>query len=181
MGIISRLPGIGPAATAIGHAATGVAEVFTPNATRRMELDEDAYARAITQHGAEFHHAPAHWFDAFVNGLNRLPRPALALGTLGLFAYAMAEPAGFGVRMTSLGTIPEPLWWLLGAIVSFYFGAREAHYHRIRRAQNPPQGAPAEAAPEPAPAPALRDMSNNPPISDRFADNAALADWAATR
>ncbi|WP_422385854.1 3TM-type holin [Paracoccus tegillarcae] len=31
-----------------------------------------------------------------------------------------------------LSLVPEPLWWLLGAIVSFYFGAREAHYFRNR-------------------------------------------------
>ena len=29
--------------------------------------------------------------------------------------------------------MPEPLWWLLGAIVSFYFGARELHYFRSQR------------------------------------------------
>ena len=71
-------------------------------------------------------------FDGFVNGLNRLPRPLLALSTLGLFAYAMAEPTGFGTRMQSLALVPEPLWWLLGAIVSFYFGARELHHQRTR-------------------------------------------------
>jgi hypothetical protein len=32
--------------------------------------------------------------------------------------------------MAGLGYIPDPLWWLLGAIVSFYFGAREMHYFR---------------------------------------------------
>ena len=26
--------------------------------------------------------------------------------------------------MTGIALVPEPLWWLLGAIVSFYFGAR---------------------------------------------------------
>ena len=30
--------------------------------------------------------------------------------------------------------MPEPLWWLLGAIVSFYFGARELHHQRSRSA-----------------------------------------------
>ena len=83
-------------------------------------------------------------FDRFVNALNRLPRPLLALGTLGLFVYAMAEPAGFSVRMQGLALVPEPLWWLLGAIVSFYFGARDDtvlyfegerhHSHRVVRA-----------------------------------------------
>ena len=58
----------------------------------------------------------------------------LALGTLGLFVYAMAEPRGFSVRMEGLNLVPEPLWWLLGAVVSFYFGARELHHQRRRSA-----------------------------------------------
>ena len=44
--------------------------------------------------------------------------------------YAMTDPAGFSTRMQGLDTVPDPLWWLLGAIVSFYFGARELHYQR---------------------------------------------------
>ena len=34
--------------------------------------------------------------------------------------------------MQGLALVPEPLWWLLGAIVSFYFGARELHHQRTR-------------------------------------------------
>ncbi|MDM7458844.1 MAG: holin family protein, partial [Paracoccus sp. (in: a-proteobacteria)] len=132
MGMISRIIGGAPAVTALGHAATGMAEIFTQNATRRMELNEDAHARAIAQHGQEFMAPREGWFDRFVNGLNRLPRPMLALGTMCLFIYAMVEPQGFGLRMQHLQLVPEPLWWLLGAIVGFYFGAREAHYLRNR-------------------------------------------------
>jgi hypothetical protein len=35
--------------------------------------------------------------------------------------------------MVGLAEVPEPLWWLLGAIVGFYFGARELHYRRVPR------------------------------------------------
>ncbi len=76
----------------------------------------------------------------------RVTRPMLALGTLGLFIYAMAEPVGFSTRMQGLGLVPEPLWWLLGAIVSFYFGARELHHQRARTALQPPRAATAPAA-----------------------------------
>lgn len=160
MGLIDRLVG-GSGVTAVGHAVAGVAEVFTQNATRKMELDEEAYARAIGQYGQEFLIAPEGVFDRFVNGLNRLPRPFLALGTMGLFTYAMIEPNGFGLRMAGLQQVPEPLWWLLGAIVGFYFGAREAHYFRYRPG-------------------AMRKISVMPsPANDNdFADNAALQDWA---
>ncbi|MFC2967172.1 holin family protein [Acidimangrovimonas pyrenivorans] len=147
MGLISRLFG-GPAATAaLGNAITGVAETFTPSATKRMELSQQAYLAAQQEAGAEFASPGAGGFDRFVNGLNRLPRPLLAFGTLGLFVDAMVDPAGFATRMTGLAAVPQPLWWLLGAIVSFYFGAREAHYFRLDRSARP--GVPASAASRP--------------------------------
>ena len=170
MGLIGRIVG-GPAATtALAAAATQVAEVFTPNATRRMELSAEAYRAALDEHGEEFRHIRPGFFDRFVNGLNRLPRPMLALGTLGLFVYAMVDPPGFADRMVGLAYVPEPLWWLLGAIVSFYFGAREAYYFRSRQARDlpaPARGPEAEAAVRPGPA-------TGAPEGD---DNAALAEW----
>ena len=117
----------------LGRTVGDVAQVFRPNATRRMELGHDAFAAAHASHSAEFAHARPGWFDCFVNGLNRLPRPMLAIGTLGLFTYAMVDPPGFTVRMRGLAEVPEPLWWLLGAVVAFYFGAREAHHLREHR------------------------------------------------
>lgn len=168
MGLISRLIG-GPSATsALGQAATGVAEVFVPNATKAMQAAEEAYLAALGEYGAEFQYARAGSFDRFVNGLNRLPRPMLALGTLGLFVYAMADPDGFSRRMIGLDHVPEPLWWLLAAIVGFYFGARETHYLRTRpkRRGGALPGLVARPEPDlrPQPAPAA---------------NPALAEWRA--
>lgn len=131
MGLIARIFG-GGGVGAVSRAVTDVAEVFTPNATRQMELGHEAFVASVTQHGVEFEHSQGYFFDRFINGLNRLPRPMLALGTLGLFIYAMADPIGFAMRMEGLAYVPDPLWWLLGAIVSFYFGARELHYQRKR-------------------------------------------------
>ncbi len=128
MGLIGRL--IGGGARELGETVGHVADGFRPNATKSMQLDHAAYRAALAQHGTEFEFGRLGWFDSFINGLNRLPRPFLAFGTLGLFAYAMVDPAGFAPRMAGLAAVPEPLWWLLGAIVSFYFGARELHYTR---------------------------------------------------
>jgi hypothetical protein len=47
----------------------------------------------------------------------------MAFGVLGLFIAAMVDPIWFADRMAGLSLVPEPFWWLLGAIVSFYFGA----------------------------------------------------------
>lgn len=133
MGLINKVLGGADATTALGQAASGLAEVFIPNATRKMQLAHDAYMAALDEHGVEFKYTSPGRFDRFVNGLNRLPRPMLALGTLGLFVYAMIDPVGFSRRMVGLNHVPEPLWWLLAAIVGFYFGAREAHYFRTRQ------------------------------------------------
>lgn len=132
MGLIGRVVGGSAAATSLANAAVSVAEVFTPNATKQMEANQAAYIAALDEHGAEFQYVRPGSFDRIVNGLNRLPRPLLALGTLSLFIYAMVDPTGFAQRMVGLDYVPEPLWWLLGGIVSFYFGAREAHYFRTR-------------------------------------------------
>jgi hypothetical protein len=132
MGLIGKLAGAPAAVTALGEAAEGLAEVFIPSATRRMELSAEAQMAALRQLGEEYQHPALSWFDRMVNGLNRLPRPLLALGTLGLFIYAMVDPTAFATRMVGLNAVPEPLWWLLGAIVAFYFGARETHYFRTR-------------------------------------------------
>ncbi len=137
MGVIGKLIGGPGAVSALGEAAKGVAEVFVPSSTRRMELSAEAQMAALRQLGEEYQHPALSWFDRMVNGLNRLPRPCLAFGTLGLFAYAMVDPEAFAKRMVGLNAVPEPLWWLLGAIVAFYFGARETYYFRTRGVVSP--------------------------------------------
>lgn len=64
-------------------------------------------------------------FGAFIDGLNRLPIPAMAFGVIGMFVAAMTDPIWFASRMQGVALVPEPLWWLLGAVVSFHFGTRK--------------------------------------------------------
>jgi hypothetical protein len=190
MGLISNILGLGRNSRNIGKAVEGVAEVFRPNATKRMQQAHDRSMASLEQFGKEFAVVRSGRFDRIVDGLNRLPRPALALGTIGLFAFAMWRPDAFALRMQGLNLVPEPLWWLLGAIVSFYFGAREMHHFRVRDARPSPllasnltapgarfSGASAEgtgtAAPQPVAA-AGRGPAGDPARPDA---NAALEDW----
>ena len=135
------------------------AQVFRPNAENTAIRDADAKSESLQQFAAEFIHARQGVFDRLVDALNRLPRPMLALGTIWLFTMAMVDPVAFGAGMTGLALVPEPLWWLMGAIVSFYFGARhqakEQDFQRILAA-----AALARPKPDADPAnpnPALRD------------------------
>ncbi|MCE8554518.1 holin family protein [Ruegeria pomeroyi] len=106
------------------NAVRETVEVFRENAEAGAARATQVQMGALDQFAAEFTVPRRGAFDRFMDGLNRLPRPALALGTLGLFIAAMADPIWFGERMQGLALVPEPLWWLLGVIVSFYFGAR---------------------------------------------------------
>lgn len=100
------------------------AEVFRENAEAGAVRAADARASSLAQFAAEFAQPRRGLFDRVIDGLNRLPRPALALGTIWLFVSAMRSPEQFADGMAGLALVPEPLWWLMGAIVSFYFGAR---------------------------------------------------------
>lgn len=173
MGLIRAIFGNPGTVQAVAGGVAQVAEVFTPSATRRMELSAEAQTAALAQLGAEYQLAPQGWFDRFVNGLNRLPRPLLAFGTIGLFAYAMVDPLSFAQRMVGLNAVPEPLWWLLGAVVAFYFGARETHYFRNRAVAVPPEltaATPVQGEDTSTPSAPASDVNDNP----------ALADWRAT-
>jgi len=143
------------------------AEVFRENAEAGAARDLHRQAAALQQFAAEFQPRRG-LFDAVIDGLNRLPRPLLALGTIGLMVSAMVNPAWFGERMLGLALVPEALWWLMGAVVSFYFGAR----HQLKGQQF--QREIAESLARPAAArPARAETADDP--------NPALDDWRFTR
>ena len=100
------------------------AEVFRENAEKAGARNAAVQQAALSSFAAEFARSRSSRFDRLIDGINRLPRPALAFGTLDLFVTAMVDPVWFAARMQGIALVPEPLWWLMGAIVSFYFGAR---------------------------------------------------------
>ncbi|ABG32726.1 carboxylesterase [Roseobacter denitrificans] len=106
-------------------------EVFRANAEEGAARAQELRLQALNQHGREFESANDSAFNRLMDGVNRIPRPALALGTLGLFLAAMVDPIWFAARMQGIALVPEPLWWLLGVVVSFYFGAR----HQVKSQQ----------------------------------------------
>jgi hypothetical protein len=78
--------------------------------------------------------------------------------------------------MVGLALVPEPLWWLLGAIVSFYFGARhQAKGQEFQRALVDHMARSARPAPTHQPEPEA-------PTKDPDPDgNAALEEWMRLR
>lgn len=106
-------------------------EVFRENAEAAGQRSHEYDKEALAQFAGEFANARTGRFDSFVDAVNRLPRPLMALSVLFLLAAAMVDPVWFAARMQGLMLVPEPLWWLMGVIVSFYFGAR----HQLKTQQ----------------------------------------------
>lgn len=161
------------------------AEVFRENSEAAGAREAQIRAAAMAQFGQEFRQQRG-WFDQLIDGLNRLPRPALAYGTLGLFVAAMVDPVWFASRMQGIELVPEPLWWLMGAVVSFYFGARhQAHTQAFQRSvadslSRLPQVTAAQEKIKPraprAPQPVVETTAPTRFVSG---PNPALSDWFA--
>jgi hypothetical protein len=110
------------------------AQVFRENAEGAAVRQASIQTQSMQQFASEFTVQRQGGFDRFMDALNRLPRPLLAFGTIGLFVVAMSDPVWFSTRMQGISLVPDPLWWLMGAIVSFYFGARhQAHSQDFQR------------------------------------------------
>jgi len=143
------------------------AEVFRESAEQGAVRAASARSDSLAQFAAEFVHPRRGVFDRIVDGLNRLPRPALALGTIWLFVMAMRNPERFAEGMAGLALVPEPLWWLMGAIVSFYFGERHQvksqEFQRVMASNLTPRGAVHDAA---------QAASTNDALQDWRAQNA---------
>lgn len=186
MGLIERVVSLVFGGGAVGLRDT--VEVFRENAERSAQREHAAQAAALGQFAAEFEHPRKSFFDQLIDALNRVPRPAMALGTLGLFVAAMVDPIWFASRMEGIALVPEPLWWLLGAIVSFYFGARhqlkgqEFQRSLVQSAAAARSLAARRETAEDSPPDTnghatSPDTSDPQPIIVERSDNAALDDW----
>lgn len=111
------------AVTGIGNAVGNVAKVFVGSKAERDQQLHDDSMSARAQYAAEFI-KPTNWFDSLINGLNRLPRPVMALGVMGLMVWCPLDPAGFSVAMLAYEVVPLWLAGVFTTIVGFYFTFR---------------------------------------------------------
>ncbi|WP_209504021.1 MULTISPECIES: holin family protein [unclassified Ruegeria] len=168
------------------------AELYRENTEASAVRAHEVQTQAMLQFGSEFQAPQKGLFDRVMDGVNRLPRPALALGTLGLFVAAMVDPIWFAARMQGIALVPEPLWWLLGVVVSFYFGAR--HQSKMQDFQRDIRSTMTQLPTVISNIEALRTMqSDSPGIADpgpdaalnsdviRPEENRALHDWRKLR
>ena len=163
------------------------AEVFRENAEAGAQRAQDVQIVAMQGHAAEFRDVDRGRFDRIMDAVNRLPRPMMALGCLALFVSAMVDPVWFAARMSGIALVPEPLWWLLGVVVSFYFGARhqtKGQEFQRSMAQNLAKVPQVVEAIESLEALRVEPAATGDPqvqFGLDAGDNPALADWRKTR
>jgi len=74
------------------------------------------------------------YWDSLIDGINRLPRPVMTFGIVGLFWYCLHSPAEFSASMAGLALMPSGGWALMATVVAFWFGGK---YLRDFRAPKP--------------------------------------------
>ncbi len=129
------------ALSTIGAALGGaveVAKVVFGDKSKRDEYRHLEQASLNEAYGKEFSYQASNrnWFDAFMDGLNRLPRPVITFGVLWLFVIAVRDPAYFADVMRAMQLVPEMLWWLVLTIIAFFFGGRMIDKVRLPKVQS---------------------------------------------
>lgn len=130
------MPGIG---TAIGAAidilpkVKDVAEVFVGN---RADVERAQHAENTSIFGAyasEWSYSAANRtrFDAFMDGVNRIPRPLMGFMFPSMIIWCIISPESFERSMRALGVMPEMGWYLILTVVGFYFGSRTLELQRM--------------------------------------------------
>lgn len=131
MGWLSWIPGI-------FKSTKEVAEVFVENKEARGQrqheqqmADAELNVAVLKQFAEEFHQRQNRsWWDSFVDGLNRLPRPLITFAVLSFFVLAPLFPEQFLSIAKAYELMPQGYWTLLSIIIAFYFGGRMQLKHQ---------------------------------------------------
>jgi hypothetical protein len=103
----------------------GLAQTFFGSRSARDQQSFELNASNQNEYAAEFQFRENRTaWDSFVDGLNRLPRPLMALGVIALFIWCPIDTVGFSDAMLAMQLIPDPMWIVLGTVVAFFFGDR---------------------------------------------------------
>jgi hypothetical protein len=122
-------------AEGIGNAVSNVVGTIWRNKHGKDIAIDDQQMAVFAHLAAEF--APRlrkTWWDSFVDGLNRLPRPVITFSIIGIFVWAFYDPFGFAQYMQAMEVVPDELWLMWLAIVAFWFGGRLVG-HDLRKPQ----------------------------------------------
>ena len=156
-------------------------EVFRPNAEASASRAFDLDSATLAQLSSEFHQRQNRtWFDALVDGLNRLPRPLMVITVFGLLIWTAIDPIRMAEVFTAWAIIPVGLWTIIGVIVSFFFGGRaQIKSHDFQREFAATLGNAPQVMANLRAMQTLRDDGARDDLASPTTRNSALQDWRA--
>lgn len=125
------------AVSGIGNAVSSVARVFVGDKSQRDQMRGAENMATYGQFAAEFQVQNRTWFDSLIDGINRIPRPAIVFLVIAYFVTAYIDPIEFQKVNVALDSVPDDMWLVLSAIVGFYFVAREFQKSRDKKMAMP--------------------------------------------
>ncbi len=116
---------IASSAEGIGNAVSNIVGTIWGDKSEKDAAIHDEHMAVLAQFAAEFAgRPPTTWWDSFVDGLNRLPRPVITFSIIGIFVWAFYDPMGFVEYMGAMEVVPDELWLMWLTIIAFWFGGR---------------------------------------------------------
>lgn len=167
-----------------------IKSVFGDKAAR--EAADAAYdTAASSQFAAEFQaRANRTWWDSFIDGVNRVPRPCFALAIIYVvFIWPARDMAGFVAYAQAISVVPEGFWYIAIGVVGFFFGGRmqmEGRSFRMTERQIQQAKAISQQQEEKAASPPSTERMNDSAFSAAMASpaplsNAAIDEWNRRR
>lgn len=120
---------------AITDPAMDLIETFVPNAEEDAKRIVAQDTQLMRQYTAEFRRLENRTlWDSFVDGLNRIIRPAMTIGFVGfVLVLPPISPPLFAEIVTSYELVPDFFWAIVMTIVAFYFGKRTIEKVQLKR------------------------------------------------
>ena len=104
-------------------------EIWKELTGKEMPVDPDEYDRMLDAIPAAIEkevglYIKKHWWDRFIDGISRLPRPLFSFGLFILFFIGAVAPDVFNNIMISYSAAPSMFWVIAITIITSWFGGR---------------------------------------------------------
>ena len=124
-GMISKIiGGLGDSASKVMGGVATLKRITTVDKTQKENNIHDETVQMMKAYANEMGKENKNWWDSFIDGIVRLPRPIIAYIVITLFIVCLVSPEYAKKVATAFSGLPGYLYGILGTVIAFYFGGR---------------------------------------------------------